>query len=334
MTNIVNNNYKDLLQNSECGSPLSATLIFSVIKELIEPGTSNNIFNVNNTFDANYLISLKNYFDSTHFGENEFKTENFVIVDNNYKITGDSENKIATLAKFKYDVFTDTSHQELNEFISEFTKNTINDFFKSSLINCRILMFNVSYFNAAWKNKFTKTQKENFTTSNNNIIEVDMMHCVEDSWYYENDQIQLYYKKYEDGTPNSIVFILPKEGPQSYDIDNLEHHVKETIMCRVDVKIPKFKQICEIEKDAILSLRVVKKDSEEEYSDHPITFHQKCVIEIDETKTCAAVATGLIAKCYTPPTKMNVVFHANKPFYYFIRNNYHKLVLFSGKYGF
>jgi len=67
-------------------------------------------------------------------------------------------------------------------------------------------------------------------------------------------------------------------------------------------------------------------------SEIPFIFTQKCVIEINETQTCAAVASGMISRGLLTMPKKKVNFHANRPFLYFIRNIREKVILFAGKY--
>lgn len=333
ITTIVNNNYKNLLNlfpHAQCLSPLSATLLFSLINHGINTSEQNSLFNSADTLDLNTMSELIKLINGR-----DYKTMNLVAINNDQKFTGDFENVAKTVAVVKHETFDQDYHTILNKIVSDYTSNMIQNFLTNPINGVPCVIFNVGHFKAVWKTKFNTTKIEPFTKSDGSESLVNMMSCVEKSWYYENDNIQLYYKKYEDISPNSMIFILPKEGKENipYDINDLENHISDTDMCEIDAKVPKFKQTCTMSTNTSLPLRIVPSDSTEQFASIPFNFVQKCVVEIDEVQTCAAVATGLIAKCYVPPPQRQVSFHANRPFYYFIRNVSKQIVLFAGKYN-
>mgnify|MGYP001122408246 CR=1 FL=1 len=324
---IVNNNHIYLSNVSECCSPVSTTLLFSLVNNFLVPGTSNNLFNDDN------VISNKDMEELLLYSKNslDFKTENIVIINDKYEVDDNVIETVKKLSKFKYDTFDNIYYKKINKLVSDLTKEIINNLLQNSIERDPFIMLNISYFQASWKNSFKSTTQELFVDFNDQAKLVDMMHNIEVLQYYEDDDIKLCEKKYYDGSNNSMIFVMPK-NKNDYNVANLEYHMQKSKNYNVDLKIPKFKQEATMIKDSELTFKITQKMKKNNLK-LPYRFYQKCVIEVDEYKTCAAVASGVSYNCYSMSDK-NASFHACKPFYYFIYNKKYDIILFSGKYGY
>jgi len=212
-----------------CHSPISAALLFSLIGEICDDDSKSYFKTI-----LNDLIGTETQNDLLKkLNSHDFKIENFVFVENDYPMPYNYQQILSKLSEYKKINFNSDTHQELNLLIEKITNGVIKNFFQTS-INGPIVMLNVAYFENVWGKKFKTTNREIFNSSNG-PIEIDMMHCIDKSYYFENHDMQLYCKQYE-ASMNHMIFILPKptSAINDFNVDTLEQYVRSSIYYEID----------------------------------------------------------------------------------------------------
>ncbi|KAL1238082.1 Leukocyte elastase inhibitor [Trichinella pseudospiralis] len=145
---------------------------------------------------------------------------------------------------------TEATRLQINNWVSNQTKNKINDLLQSGTIEAttRLIAVNAIYFKASWDNVFDKkfTKPRKFYPSPDNSIEIPMMSHREGYMYYENEDCQLlgmdYYPKYF-----KMFILLPKSGKtlselqQKLNGEALLNLISKVESAEVNVTIPKMK---------------------------------------------------------------------------------------------
>ena len=241
---------------------------------------------------------------------------------------------------------TEASRKTINEWVSKKTNGKINDLLAKLEPITRMIITNAVYFNAEWVNAFDKksTDTEKFYDGEK-ISKVPMMKQHEEFYYAEidgNKIIKLPYK----GRNFSMVVILPAKENNSL-IDNLDNNLLNQwlnmlMRYEVDLWIPKFKVEKSYELKSLFESLGVKL-AFSDFAEFPgITKSEdlkidsvihKTFIDVDEEKTEAAAATALIMVRTTavPHQVLRSEFHADRPFIYFIVDDYSDTILFMGR---
>nr|CAH7754896.1 unnamed protein product [Callosobruchus chinensis] len=240
---------------------------------------------------------------------------------------------------------------EINQWVEKHTDSKIKKLISSEDIteDMKLVLVNGLYFDGKWTKPFAveRTVRKPFFRLSNDSCDVDMMRQVEYFKYYENPELnakflELNYK----GNNVSMVIVLPneKEGLSALEenIDKLlEPQPYETQ--RVELSLPKFGMESKIQFVPILENLGVNKLfsdraelkgflSEQVVQLHVSLIVQKAFINVTETGTKAAAATGveLCPRACSSDEPGDYVFLADRPFLFFIKKC--EVVLFAGKY--
>jgi serpin B len=288
---------------------------------------------------------------------NELYLANSLWINNEFQI--DNIFKQTIKEKYNSEVFTfdksdiNEANQNLNKWISEKTKNKINEI--SGLnkdINLSII--NAIYFIGEWDNPFEKkkTKKKNFHTIKKNKVKIDFMNNQSYYWYFEDDDIQSIFLNYKCNQFSMIV-LLPQDR---YGIDKIESKLNYNYLSNIEMgsssnevilSLPKFKIETEISpKDEIIKMGYSEMFSDKadftNMSADSLKIDKithKTFIEIDEKKTEAAavskvdmVVIGYGAGGDPPPPPSPKIFDANHPFVFLIIDNRTKAIIFIGRF--
>jgi serine protease inhibitor len=235
---------------------------------------------------------------------------------------------------------------EINRQVEKMTNDKIkeplnvNDFDQLFVM----LLINVLYFKAAWKEQFEESFTEKMTFKNGKDTIVDMMNMNYTKFlYYENKSLQylcLPYNQY----PYKMVIALPKKGYKLSDV-NLSEALEHMDSCTVKkLMLPKFKIETEEELTEYCTKLGLGKmfagsndfDSMFQNSTKPKyikTIKQKTFIDLNEKGTEAACVTHAVM-CYETAMQRKlkeVEFVADHPFNFFILGPIN-IVLFAGKF--
>lgn len=224
-------------------------------------------------------------------------------------------------------------------------------------------LVNAVYFKAAWENEFpvNRTEQEAFTNADGTTGAVDMMHQTNGFGYYATpgvEALKMDYRKYavDNAEGDNWEYFRDADfsmylikADDSIDMQHLLDQA-EFVYGDVDVSVPKFKVEYGAALDDALQALGVKAAYDPEKADltamldpsslpggqHFLdTVLQKTYIAVDEKGTeAAAVTAAMDGAGSAEPTRPELVrtFTADGPFWFVIRDNANKEILFVGRY--
>ena len=348
--------FNDLCQTNGkenvCLSPLSAQFALAMVANGAESKTKEEIYkavgsstNVNGYYKE-LLHTLNTNEDWQHC---EVNVANSIWINNKLSVKEPfiTENKENFDAAIETVEFNDSTLHRINEWCSEKTKDKIPTILNDINPNDRMYLINALYFNAVWNKKFNKenTKKENFTTENGKVVEVDMMRQRENSLYCSNKDFEITVKRYYDGK-YSMLLALPKKEMKCDKaaqtiMSNLEHYLSEMNRCEVDLSMPKFTVEFGSSLKHVLEQQGITRAFGERaqfngISDEPLCISdimQKTYIKVDEDGTEAAAVTALRVGAMSMRPQNIIPMKLDRPFVFAIIENDSNEVLFVGKIG-
>jgi serpin B len=163
-------------------------------------------------------------------------------------------------------------------------------------------------------------------------------------FYYDDDIIQAIQIPYKGGKQSMTIF-LPAKGrgisklEKNFDRDYLSNIFKDMQMSTVAIRIPKFKSEYSVDlKETLEQMGIVEAFSDKADFSGMTTKNDlkiskiihKAKIEVSEKGTKAAAATAVVMVRKTASIDQ-LVFNADHPFLYMIRDNDTGTILFLGK---
>ena len=238
--------------------------------------------------------------------------------------------------------------EKINDWVSKETKGKIDNILKPEdiTIDTRLVLTNAIYFKGKWLTKFDKqfTRDEDFYLINGQKTKVKMMY--QKNWfnYYENNDLQLLEMPYK-GNKVSMVIILPKTGKLETVENNmnekkLQEWLNSTTKREVKAYIPKFKFTLRYNLSEVLSNMGMKDAFSRRANFSGINgnydlyigkvIHQ-AFVEVNEEGTEAAAATAIIMNTKSLIIEESVIFKADHPFIFLIRDIETNTILFMGR---
>ena len=235
--------------------------------------------------------------------------------------------------------------KEINNYISKQTDRFIENFLQEDLPqDTQFVLLNTLYFNQKWKTSFdaSNTRKQSFHKNSQTQINIPIMHKTTVVPYYENQDFQIVEFVYKDERYSMIV-ILPYD--YDYDFTDIELHAllqtfnQKKRHKQVQIFFPKFDLTSNYNLIPVLrelgisaafdpsacNLSKIFTDSKNLYVDTAI--HQvRIQVTEKETKAAAVTMFGVKAAAAEP----EILFNANHPFAYVIRDNKTGINLFTG----
>lgn len=247
---------------------------------------------------------------------------------------------------------SELSRQTINRWVMTQTNDKISDLIPPGALDpmTRLVLTNAIYFKGDWEHEFSKgaTKDAPFRLSKQKEVQAPLMHQRRHFDYAETDELQIIALPYA-GYNLSLLVVLPKEVDGLPEIEskltaeNLAKWVSELQERDVQLWLPKFKSTSQFMLAEILrslGMTLVFSDdadlsgiaSGEELKISSVIH--KAYIDVNEEGTEAAAATAVsIAPTAAPirePDKP-VVFRADHPFIYLIRDNRTGMILFLGR---
>ena len=255
------------------------------------------------------------------------------------------------------------SVERVNAWASEKTNGKIPTILTEDNREFVTALVNAVYFKAAWENEFpaNRTEQEAFTNADGTTGTVDMMHQTNGFGYYATpgvEALKMDYRKYavdnaegdnweyfRDADFSMYLIKADKEVDVQHLLDQAEF-----VYGDVNVSVPKFKVEYGAALDDALQALGVKAAYDSEKADltamldpsslpggqHFLdTVLQKTYIAVDEKGTeAAAVTAAMDGAGSAEPTRPELVrtFTADGPFWFVIRDNANKEILFVGRY--
>jgi serpin B len=243
----------------------------------------------------------------------------------------------------------------INAWVAQQTNDKIQNLLGPGTVQplTRLILTNAIYFKAAWADQFSKdfTENKDFHLSAGKKIQVPMMRNSGSYYYFKGSSFQALLLPYEKDEV-SMLILLPSavDGlpalERSLTAANLEKwtsslgYAKEVI-----VSLPRFKIAQQFELSSTLEALGLKAAFDPSAADFSsITGDKsfsisaaihKAYIDVDENGTEAAAATAVIMTVMamqprTPPPPP-IVFTADHPFLFLIRDNTSGAILFMGR---
>lgn len=314
------------------------------VKQLLE--TYDSYARIMSLDTANSIWINQSWFD----GEGAFLPDFVEKMDENYRATVE-------------EVTNKDSVERVNAWASEKTNGKIPTILTEDNREFVTALVNAVYFKAAWENEFPKdrTEQEIFTNADGTISSVDMMHQTNGFGYYATpgiEALKMDYRKYAvdnwEGDnweyfrdADFSMYLIKAED--TIDVQHLLDGA-QFVYGDVDVSVPKFKVEYGAALDDALQALGVKAAYDPDKadlaamldpSDLPGAQHfldtvlQKTYIAVDEKGTeAAAVTAAMDGAGSAEPTRPELVrtFTADGPFWFVIRDNANKEILFVGRY--
>lgn len=245
----------------------------------------------------------------------------------------------------------DAERQTINQWVETKTHSRIRDLLPAGSVTglTRLILINAIYFKGDWLYEFNSEQTLDapFWTSAESCVQVPMMHLENDSLNYsEGDGFQILELPYS-GRTLSMLLILPtsKTGlphlEQCVGEREINYGIERLFPRHVSLFLPHFKlesSFPALKNDlAALGLSDAFNAQRADFSGitkqplHISEVVHKAFVEVNEQGTEAAAATGMTMRFAAVIDEAPVVFRADRPFLFLIRDNASGALLFMGR---
>ncbi len=243
------------------------------------------------------------------------------------------------------------ARRQINAWVEKQTRDKIKELIQPGNIdaNTRLVLTNAIYFKGAWADPFKKelTREEPFHLDGGRSVPVKLMHQQRLYSYMETDDMQAVEVPYA-GQRLSMVVLLPKKIDalaaleKQMTPETIDRWVGQLHAQDVELSLPKFKMTCEFELSKQLKALGMMAAFSGNADFSGITTAEglaiskvihKAFVDVNEEGTEAAAATAVVMR----PTGMfhrpapPVVFRADHPFVFMIRDRSTNAVLFVGR---
>lgn len=246
---------------------------------------------------------------------------------------------------------TELTRQTINGWVEEKTKDKIKELIKPGILTgfTRMVLTNAIYFKGQWMSQFRKksTRPEPFELMGGESVAVPMMNQSREFSYAENKTTQILEMPYK-GANLSMVVLLPKgkKGIQdledSLNVDNLKDWLSVLREQEVVVFLPKFKMTSGfLLNEALKSLGMTDAFDAgladfSGMTPNPAGLYisdviHKAFVDVNEEGTEAAAATAVVMRVKAAFPESMVVFRADHPFVFIIRDVRSGSILFIGR---
>jgi serpin B len=257
----------------------------------------------------------------------------------------------APLAELDLKAAPEPARAKINGWVSDQTEHKIKELIAAGLITAatRLVLTNAIYLKAPWAEQFepSATREEPFFVARDKQVKAPLMRQVEEHQLATFDGGQLLELPYGYGMlVMDIVLPKAKDGlaalEAQYAAGGLEKWLATRKYTRVDVSLPRFRASSSFSlADALRAIGITHAfdfpgaDFSGIDGGHELfissVVHQ-AFVEVDERGTEAAAATAVVALAGSaPPSEPPVVFKADHPFLFFIRDPKSHAILFAGR---
>jgi serpin B len=236
---------------------------------------------------------------------------------------------------------------QINAWVRTQTHDMIKGLFDKLSNDTRLVLANALYFKASWATAFdaSSTHRTVFHLASGSSADVSMMHSGRYYRYLETTDYQIAELPYQNDR-YSMVILLPKQAGANLTVNfsaaDLNSWLGALRSTDLSVALPKFKLSDSMSLiDTLQSLGVTAAFNPDSADlsgvDGTTDLHigqavHKAVVEVDETGTKAAAATGfgVFTSCLCPPAGPTP-FYADHPFHFLIRDRETNTILFMGQ---
>ncbi len=250
----------------------------------------------------------------------------------------------------------DSARATINQWVEKQTNDKIQNLLGPGTVTplTRLILTNAIYFKAAWADQFSKdaTENKDFHLSAGKTIQAPTMRHARGYEYFKGPSFQALLMPYEKGEV-SMLILLPDEVDglpaleRSLTAENLERWIASLSYAHeVIVSLPRFKITQQFELSSTLEglgMKAAFDPNAADFSamtgDRSLVISaaiHKAYIDLDENGTEAAAATAVViemAMAAPPlaPPPPPIIFTADHPFLFLIRDNASGAILFMGR---
>lgn len=278
---------------------------------------------------ANGLWAQKDY---------RFLEEFFHLVTRNYN---------AELSYADFKMAYEAARKEINAWVEQRTNRRIKDLIKPGMLDSltRLVLANAIYFKGMWAIQFEKnaTKETDFWVTPETKIDVAMMSQEHEFNYMDNDDVQVLELPYM-GKELSTIILLPRkidglaQLEESLGVGMLDELLASLKRRNIKLYLPKFRISSEFSLESALRSMGMPDAFDPDFADfsgmdgsrllYISAVVHKAFVDVNEEGTEAAAATGVDMGITSVPIKP-MVFRADHPFLFLIRDNVSGLLFFG-----
>jgi serpin B len=254
----------------------------------------------------------------------------------------------AGIRLLNYKVDPEAARRLINQWAGDATKGRIPDPLQPGDVTTatRLALANAIYLKAAWDHKFDpdNTRDRTFTTASGTQVSVPTMALETNLQYAGGSGFQAVELPYT-GDGLSMLVVIPADMNAfvgSLTAAKLDEIVAGETEADVDLTLPRFSLESRFDlSDALVAMGMptafdsVEADFSGMTKDEPLfvdrVVHAANIDVVEEGTTAAAVTIAMMAAGASPAAPPHVIFHADKPFMYFIRERSSGAILFMGR---
>lgn len=246
----------------------------------------------------------------------------------------------------------EAARQTINGWVADRTQQKIQDLLPPGVLDAmtRLVLTNAVYFKGAWTEAFEKerTKDAPFYVSSREKISVPMMQQTHRFNYAAANNVQILELPYGKQRELAMIVLLPKDTDGLADLetqltaDTLQEWLAQLRSRKVNVLLPRFRLTAQFQlTDALQAMGMRRAFTPGEADFSGIATQEELVIsavihkafvDVNEQGTEAAAATGVaVAVTAAPVDDEPIVFRADHPFVFLIRDNRTGSVLFLGR---
>jgi serpin B len=321
-------------------SEMAATLHFTLPPEKLHPAMGALLSGLNAAHPGYQL----------HVADALWAEKDFTFLDDFLKLT--STDYGAGFNRVDFKTAPEASRSTINQWVEQKTERKIKDLLPPGSIgpDTRLVLTNAIYFKGDWQTQFSKTQTrdEDFHLSASQTVKAPLMHIEQNLRYTADSMSQIVEIPYKSRELSMVIF-LPKDVAglaafeQSLTIAGIEKILSEMRSSpKIILSLPKFKMSSQFELADALGALGMRRAFQKTVADFSgmtgkrdlwisAAIH-KAYIDVNEEGTEAAAATGTVMRSMAmsreqPP----IVFRADHPFVFMIRDNRSGAILFMGR---
>jgi len=276
--------------------------------------------------------------------------KDFTFLDDFLKLT--SSDYGAGFNRVDFKSAPEASRATINQWVEEKTEDKIKNLMPAGSVTpaTRLVLTNAIYFKGDWQSQFDKaqTKDEDFHPSATQAVKAQLMHLTSKLGYFNGGTFQAVDIPYKTGELSMIV-LLPNDAgalpalEQSLTAANARQWLSQFRPgSKIVLTLPKFKMTQQFQLGGTLSAMGMTQAFERSAADFSgmtgrrdlwisAAIH-KAYIDVNEEGTEAAAATGIVMRSMIaarpePP----IVFRADHPFLFLIRDNHSGAILFMGR---
>jgi serpin B len=246
---------------------------------------------------------------------------------------------------------TEMARQQINQWVEQQTNEKIVNLIQPGVLqmDTRLVLTNAIYFLGGWQDEFNKelTKEEPFFISPTQSADAPLMTQTQRLRYSESDGLQILELPYR-GHEIAMVVLLPKKNDglaaveKTLTAESVDRWLDSLRPRKVHVFLPRFKMTSEFSLEKTLSALGMptafstNADFSRMASGESLMISEvihKAFVDVSEKGTEAAAATAVIVAPTSalPRVEEPVVFRANHPFVFLLRDNRSGAILFAGR---